>query len=108
MIISPRILLIHLSKGFHEGFFAYQGVNKKYFYKFDVSSSITVAELIKFDEINKIILNLDHDFVIAVNSELLDGNFRPLPQKYRLKEGERVELLRPLNQDPKERRLKKI
>ena len=89
-------------------FFAYQGVNKKYFYKFDVSSSITVAELIKFDEINKIILNLDHDFVIAVNSELLDGNFRPLPQKYRLKEGERVELLRPLNQDPKERRLKKI
>ena len=89
-------------------FFTYQGVNKKYFYKFDVSSSITVAELIKFDEINKIILNLDHDFVIAVNSELLDGNFRPLPQKYRLKEGERVELLRPLNQDPKERRLKKI
>ena len=89
-------------------FFAYQGVGKKYFYKFDVSSSITVAELIKFDEINKIILNLDHDFVIAVNSELLDGNFRPLPNKYRLKEGERVEILRPLNQDPKERRLKKI
>ena len=45
---------------------------------------------------------------MAVNSELLDGNFKPLPNKYRLKEGERVELLRPLHQDPKERRLKKV
>jgi len=89
-------------------FFAYQGVDKKYFYKFDVSSSITVAELIKFEEINEIISVLDHDLIIAVNGELLDGNFKPLPHKYRLKEGERVELLRPLHQDPKERRLKKI
>lgn len=89
-------------------FFAYQGVDKKYFYKFDVSSSITVAELIKFEEINEIISVLDHDLIIAVNGELLDGSFKPLPHKYRLKEGERVELLRPLHQDPKERRLKKI
>ena len=42
-------------------FFTYQGVDKKYFYEFDVSSSITVSELIKFDEINDIISNLDHD-----------------------------------------------
>ena len=89
-------------------FFTYQGEDKKYFYKFDVSSSITVEELIKFEEINEIISNLDHDLIIAVNGELLDGNFKPLPQKYRLKEGERVELLRPLHQDPKERRLKKV
>ena len=89
-------------------FFTYQGVNKKYFYEFDVSSSITVSELIEFDEINQIIANLDHDLIIAVNSELLDGNFKALPSKYRLKEGERVELLRPLNQDPKQRRLNKI
>ena len=89
-------------------FFTYQGVDKKYFYEFDVSSSITVAELIKFDEINEIISNLNHDLIIAVNSELLDGNFKALPNKYRLKEGERVELLRPLNQDPKQRRLNKI
>ena len=89
-------------------FFAYQGLDKKYFYKFDVSSSITVAELIKFEEINEIISNLDHDLIIAVNGELLDGNFKPLPQKYRLKEGERVEILRSLHQDPKERRLKKV
>ena len=89
-------------------FFTYQGKDKKYFTEFDVSSSITAAELIKFKEINEIISNLDHDLVIAVNSELLDGNFKPLPEKYRLKEGERVEILRPLNQDPKERRLKKV
>ena len=89
-------------------FFTYQGEDKNYFYEFDVSSSITVAELIKFDEINEIISNLNHDLIIAVNSELLDGSFKPLPQKYRLKEGERVEILRPLHQDPKDRRRKKI
>ena len=89
-------------------FFTYQGIDEKHFYEFDVSSSLTVEELIKYDEINQIISNLDHELVIAVNSELLDGNFKPLPSKYRLQEGERVELLRPLHQDPKERRLKKI
>ena len=89
-------------------FFTYQGIDKKHFYEFDVSASLTVAELIKYDEINQIISNLDHELIIAVNSELLDGNFKPLPNKYRLKEGERVELLRPLHQDPKERRLKKV
>jgi putative ubiquitin-RnfH superfamily antitoxin RatB of RatAB toxin-antitoxin module len=89
-------------------FFTYQGVNKKYFYEFDVSSSITVSELAEFDEIKQIIESLDHDLIFAVNSELLDGNFKALPNKYRLKEGERVELLRPLNQDPKQRRLNKI
>jgi putative ubiquitin-RnfH superfamily antitoxin RatB of RatAB toxin-antitoxin module len=88
-------------------FFAYQGIDEKHFYEFNVSSSLTVSELIKYDEINKIISNIDHELIIAVNSELLDGNFKPLPNKYRLKEGERVELLRPLHQDPKERRLKK-
>ena len=89
-------------------FFTYQGIDEKHFYELDVSSSITVAELIKFKEINEIILSLNHELIISVNSESLDGDFKPLPHKYRLKEGERVELLRPLNQDPKERRLKKI
>jgi predicted DNA-binding antitoxin AbrB/MazE fold protein len=46
--------------------------------------------------LTKIISNLDHDLIIAVNSELLDGNFKPLPQKYRLKEGERVEIAEAL------------
>ena len=89
-------------------FFTYQGVVNKYFYEFDVSTSITVEEFLQFDKIQAITSKLDHEMVIAVNSELLDGNFKPLPHKYRLREGERVELLRPLTQDPKERRIKKI
>ena len=89
-------------------FFTYQGIEKKFFYEFNVSSSLTVEEFIQFTQIKEIISKIDHEIVIAVNSELLDGNFKPLPNKYRLKEGERVELLRPLLQDTKERRLKKV
>lgn len=89
-------------------FFTYQGVEESFFYQYNVSSSLTVEELLQFSQIKEIISKLDHEIVIAVNSELLDGNFKPLPHKYRLKEGERVELLRPLSQDPKERRLKKV
>lgn len=89
-------------------FFTYQGIEKKFFYEFNVSSSLTVEEFIQFTQVKEIISKIDHEIVIAVNSELLDGNFKPLPNKYRLKEGERVELLRPLLQDPKERRLKKV
>ena len=89
-------------------FFTYQGVEERFFYQYNVSSSLTVEELLQFNQIKEVISKLDHEIVIAVNSELLDGNFKPLPHKYRLKEGERVELLRPLSQDPKERRLKKV
>ena len=89
-------------------FFTYQGVEERFFYQYNVSSSLTVEELLQFSQIKEIISKLDHEIVIAVNSELLDGNFKPLPHKYRLKEGERVELLRPLSQNPKERRLKKV
>ena len=89
-------------------FFTYQGIENKYFYELEVSSSLTVEEILKFDQIQEIITNIDHKLAIAVNGELLDGNFKPFPHKYRLKEEERVELLRPLSQDPKDRRLKKI
>ena len=64
-------------------FFTYQGVNKV-FNEFDVSSSITVSELL-VHEINQIIANLDHDLIIAVNIELLDGNFKVLPINIGLK-----------------------
>ena len=89
-------------------FFTYQGEEDKYFYSFNVSSSLTVEELLQFKKIQDVIDKLNHKLTIAVNGELLDGDFKPKPNKYRLKEGERVELLRPLRQDPKERRLKKI
>jgi putative ubiquitin-RnfH superfamily antitoxin RatB of RatAB toxin-antitoxin module len=89
-------------------YFTYIGVDNKTFLKLEVSSSLTVSELMEFEEVQNVTKDINHDIVIAVNSELLDGNFKPLPHKYRLREGERVEILRPLTQDPKERRLKKI
>ena len=89
-------------------FFSYQGLKDQHFLSFDVASSLTVAELVEFEEIKKIISLIDHKYELAVNSEVLDGNFKPLPSKYRLSEGERVEILRPLVQDPKERRFNKV
>ena len=89
-------------------YFSYQGKKDKYFLDLDVSSSITVSELMEFMEVKAIVANIHHELVLGVNGELLDGDFKPLPHKYRLKEGERVEIYRPLQQDPKERRLKKV
>ena len=89
-------------------YFSYQGIKDKYFLELEVSSSITVSELMEFIEVKTIVTNIDHDLVLGVNGELLDGDFKPLPHKYRLKEGERVEIYRPLQQNPKERRLKKV
>jgi|TARA_B100001093_G_scaffold433178_1_gene429985 putative ubiquitin-RnfH superfamily antitoxin RatB of RatAB toxin-antitoxin module len=89
-------------------YFTYIGIDNKIFFELEVSSSLTVSELMEFEEVQNVIKEINHDIVIGVNSELLDGNFKPLPNKYRLREGERVEILRPLTQDPKERRLKKI
>ena len=89
-------------------YFSYQTKKDKYFLELDVSSSITVSELMEFMEVKTIVTNIDHDLVIGVNGELLDGNFKAMPHKYRLKEGEPVEIDRPLEQNPKERRLKKV
>tara|TARA_B100000768_G_scaffold161597_1_gene161777 strand:+ start:976 stop:1254 length:279 start_codon:yes stop_codon:yes gene_type:complete len=89
-------------------YFSYQSLKDKYFLELDVSSSITVSEIMEYEEVQTIVANIDHDLVLGVNGELLDGNFKPLPHKYRLKEGERVEVYRPLQQNPKERRLKKV
>ena len=88
-------------------FFAYQGKQDKHFLEFNVSSSLTVSEFIDFKSIRNIISSVEHEIILAVNSEILDGIFKPYPHKYRLKEGERVELLRPLTQDPNERRISK-
>ena len=88
-------------------FFAYQGKQDKHFLEFNVSSSLTVSEFIDFKSIRNIISSVEHEIILAVNSEILEGVFKPYPHKYRLKEGERVELLRPLTQDPKERRISK-
>ena len=36
-------------------FFTYQGIEKKFFYEFNVSSSLTVEEFIQFTQIKEII-----------------------------------------------------
>ena len=43
-------------------FFAYQGIQEKYFLEFDVSSSCTVEELMQLEEIKKITKNQDTFF----------------------------------------------
>ena len=63
-------------------FFSYQGLQDQHFLSFDVSSSLTVAELIEFEEIKKIISLIDHKYELAVNSEVLDGNFKPFAQVF--------------------------
>ena len=106
MRLSLLILLNHLLKKLNENFLYIPRIEDKYFYELNVSSSLTVEELLKFEQIREIVDQLSHKLVVAVNGELLDGNFRPKPNKYRLKEGERVELLRPLNSGPKRKEIK--
>ena len=37
-------------------FFTYQGIEKKFFYEFNVSSSLTVEEFIQFTQIKEILI----------------------------------------------------
>ena len=41
-------------------FFTYQGTEKRYFFDLDVSSSLTVSELLEFKEIKNILTSIDH------------------------------------------------
>jgi hypothetical protein len=52
-------------------FFTYQGEEDKYFYTFNVSSSLTVEELLQFKKIQEIINKINHKLTIAVNGERL-------------------------------------
>ena len=88
-------------------FFTYQGEQKKFFFSLEVSESSTVSEILEIPRVKRIIESVSHEIVIVVNGEILDGNFKPIPERFRLSEGQRVELYRPLNQDPKERRRQK-
>ena len=74
----------------------------------EVASGTTASQLLEVDLVKELSSEFPKDYKIGVNSELLDGEFRPTPEKYRLKEGERVEIYRMLNQDPKERRRKNV
>ena len=88
-------------------FFTYQGEENKFFFSLDVSESSTVGEILELPKIKNVLDSITHKIIIGVNGEILDGIFKPIPERYRLSEGQRVEIYRPLNQDPKERRRQK-
>ena len=66
-------------------YFSYQSIKDKYFLELDVSSSITVSELMEFMEVKTIVTNIDHDLVLGVNGELLDGNFKASTTQVQIK-----------------------
>ena len=89
-------------------FFTYQGEENKFFFSLDVSESSTVGEILELPKIKNVIDSIKHEKIIGVNGEVLDGIFKPKAERYRLSEGQRVEIYRPLKQDPKQRRRNKV
>ena len=74
------------------------------FQELDVSESITAQEVLELPKIKELLDDETFEFKIGVNSVALDGKYKALPQNYRMSDGERLEVYKPLNQDPKERR----
>ena len=73
----------------------------------ELAEGSTVDELLKIDDVRKVIESQNEDYKIGVNGEILDGRFFPVPKKYRLQEGERVEIYNALKVDPKDNRKKR-
>ena len=85
-------------------YFALQESQNVVFRELDVSESITALEVLQLPDIKELFEPSKEEFKIGVNSIELDGKYKALPQNYRMSDGERLEVYRPLNQDPKERR----
>ena len=88
-------------------FFSYTENNRTYLKSFELAEGSTVDELLKIDDVRQIIESQNEDYKIGVNGEILDGKFFPVPKKYRLQEGERVEIYNALKVDPKVNRKKR-
>ena len=85
-------------------YFSLLGLQGIAFQELDVSESITAQEVLELPKIKELLDDAALEFKIGVNSVALDGKFKALPQNYRMSDGERLEVYKPLNQDPKERR----
>ena len=85
-------------------YFALQESQNLVFRELDVSESITALEVLQLPGIKELIEASIEELKIGVNSIELDGKYKALPQNYRMSDGERLEVYRPLSQDPKERR----
>ena len=88
-------------------FFSYTENNRTYLKSFELAEGSTVDELLKIDDVRQVIESQNEDYKIGVNGEILDGKFFPVPKKYRLQEGERVEIYNALKVDPKDNRKKR-
>jgi putative ubiquitin-RnfH superfamily antitoxin RatB of RatAB toxin-antitoxin module len=88
-------------------FFSYIENNRTHLKSFELAEGSTVDELLKIDDVRQVIESQNEDYKIGVNGEILDGKFFPVPKKYRLQEGERVEIYNALKVDPKDNRKKR-
>tara|TARA_B100000497_G_C7566665_1_gene341622 strand:+ start:485 stop:781 length:297 start_codon:yes stop_codon:yes gene_type:complete len=77
------------------------------FLKLDVSESITAKEVLELPEVKTLHQQEINFLKVGVNGEELDGKYKAKPINYRMSDGERLEIYRPLFQDPKERRKNK-
>jgi putative ubiquitin-RnfH superfamily antitoxin RatB of RatAB toxin-antitoxin module len=77
------------------------------FLELDVSESITASEVLNLSAVKKLYQGQVGFLKVGVNGEELDGKYKALPINYRMSHGERLEIYKPLFQDPKERRKKK-
>jgi len=88
-------------------FFSYTENSRTHLKSFELAEGSTVDELLKIDDVRQVIESQNEDYKIGVNGEILDGKFFPVPKKYRLQEGERVEIYNALKVDPKDNRKKR-
>ena len=88
-------------------YFSTQRKSNSIFIELDVSESITAQEVLALNQVQGLFDNNDKLLKIGVNGEELDGKYKALPVNYRMSEGERLEIYKPLHQDPKERRKNK-
>ena len=88
-------------------FFSYSENSRTHLKSFELAEGSTVDELLKIDDVRQVIETQNEDYKIGVNGEILDGKFFPVPKKYRLQEGERVEIYNALKVDPKDNRKKR-
>jgi len=88
-------------------FFSYTKNNRTHLKSFELAEGSTVDELLKIDDVRQVIESQNEDYKIGVNGEILDGKFFPVPKKYRLQKGERVEIYNALKVDPKDNRKKR-
>ena len=77
------------------------------FLELDVSESITAKEVLELSEIKKLNQQEISSLRVGINGEELDGKYKAQPMNYRMSHGERLEIYKPLFQDPKERRKNK-